>query len=371
MTEDMVPQPEDSYGIAKRAVEQELAASKEMFGLDYVIFRPHNVYGELQNIGDRYRNVLGHLHQPDHARRAAARSSATASRRAPSRYVGDVVAADRRRAGTPTAPAARSSTSAPTSRTRSTQLADDRRASEMGVPDHPVVHHEARNEVKHAFSDHCEAAAGVRRRRPRPRSRRASRGCATWAREHGPRATAPFAGIEIERNLPPSWRAATARERERQEEHFDAVAAAYDDTIPQHVMAHLTAAAWRSRGSLAPRAAACSTSAAAPARSCARCPNATSAAGVDVSDAMLDVARAAGLDVHHASGDALPFEDASFDLAATFAVLHHLITPELVAGTLREMCRVVKPGGALVAWDHNPLNPYWPHPDEAAPPGSG
>ena len=30
-----------------------------MFGLDYMIFRPHNVYGELQNIGDRYRNVLG------------------------------------------------------------------------------------------------------------------------------------------------------------------------------------------------------------------------------------------------------------------------------------------------------------------------
>jgi UDP-glucose 4-epimerase len=29
-----------------------------MFGLDYVIFRPHNVYGERQNLGDRHRNVL-------------------------------------------------------------------------------------------------------------------------------------------------------------------------------------------------------------------------------------------------------------------------------------------------------------------------
>ena len=53
------PEPEDSYGIAKYAVEQELAASHAMFGLDYVVFRPHNVYGELQNIGDRYRNVIG------------------------------------------------------------------------------------------------------------------------------------------------------------------------------------------------------------------------------------------------------------------------------------------------------------------------
>src|SRR5687767_9873398 len=35
MTEAMVPEPEDSYGIAKRAVEQELMASHEMFGLDY------------------------------------------------------------------------------------------------------------------------------------------------------------------------------------------------------------------------------------------------------------------------------------------------------------------------------------------------
>lgn len=30
-----------------------------MFGLDYIIFRPHNVYGERQNIGDKYRNVIG------------------------------------------------------------------------------------------------------------------------------------------------------------------------------------------------------------------------------------------------------------------------------------------------------------------------
>src|SRR6266853_1454834 len=59
ITEDMVPMPEDSYGIAKLAVERELKVTQEMFGLDYVIFRPHNVYGERQNIGDRYRNVVG------------------------------------------------------------------------------------------------------------------------------------------------------------------------------------------------------------------------------------------------------------------------------------------------------------------------
>ena len=59
MSEEMIPLPEDSYGISKLAVEQELRVSHEMFGLDYVVFRPHNVYGERQNIGDRYRNVVG------------------------------------------------------------------------------------------------------------------------------------------------------------------------------------------------------------------------------------------------------------------------------------------------------------------------
>ncbi|NCD35414.1 MAG: NAD-dependent epimerase/dehydratase family protein [Spartobacteria bacterium] len=59
MSEDMVPQPEDPYGIAKYAVEMDLKEAHEMFGLNYVIFRPHNVYGPLQNIGDPYRNVIG------------------------------------------------------------------------------------------------------------------------------------------------------------------------------------------------------------------------------------------------------------------------------------------------------------------------
>ncbi len=59
MIEDMIPMPEDPYGVAKYAVELDLKAAHEMFGLNYVIFRPHNVYGENQNIGDKYRNVIG------------------------------------------------------------------------------------------------------------------------------------------------------------------------------------------------------------------------------------------------------------------------------------------------------------------------
>ena len=59
MTESLVPSPEDPYGISKFAVELDLHSTHEMFGLDFVIFRPHNVYGEFQNLGDKYRNVVG------------------------------------------------------------------------------------------------------------------------------------------------------------------------------------------------------------------------------------------------------------------------------------------------------------------------
>jgi len=58
-TEDMPFKPVDPYGIAKAAVEQDLAVAASMHGLNYTIFRPHNVYGERQNLADAYRNVVG------------------------------------------------------------------------------------------------------------------------------------------------------------------------------------------------------------------------------------------------------------------------------------------------------------------------
>lgn len=58
MSEDMCCKPADPYGVAKLAVEQDLAAASELFDIEYTIFRPHNVYGERQNIADRYRNVV-------------------------------------------------------------------------------------------------------------------------------------------------------------------------------------------------------------------------------------------------------------------------------------------------------------------------
>ncbi len=59
LVETQHPQPEDPYGIAKHAVELDLKNAQKIFGMDYIIFRPHNVYGKHQNIGDKYRNVVG------------------------------------------------------------------------------------------------------------------------------------------------------------------------------------------------------------------------------------------------------------------------------------------------------------------------
>ena len=58
-TEDQVPCPEDPYGIAKYAIEMDLKAAYNMFGLEYTIIRPHNVVGIYQNVWDKYRNVIG------------------------------------------------------------------------------------------------------------------------------------------------------------------------------------------------------------------------------------------------------------------------------------------------------------------------
>ncbi len=65
--ESHTPAPIDPYGIAKYACEMDIQVAGEQHGLDWCIIRPHNVYGEKQNIWDKYRNVLGiwmyqHIH---------------------------------------------------------------------------------------------------------------------------------------------------------------------------------------------------------------------------------------------------------------------------------------------------------------------
>ena len=55
-------------------------------------------------------------------------------------------------------------------------------------------------------------------------------------------------------------------------------------------------------------------------------------------------------------GDVLPFQDGLFDVAFAICVMHH-VPPEKWLLFLSEMARVTKPGGMVVVFEHNPLNP--------------
>ena len=57
-SEDMLKKPEDIYGIAKSAMEDATGVLAKVHGFEYVIVRPHNVYGPKQNLADPYRNVI-------------------------------------------------------------------------------------------------------------------------------------------------------------------------------------------------------------------------------------------------------------------------------------------------------------------------
>lgn len=58
-SENMSPKPEDVYGITKMAMEQTTEILATVHNFEYVIVRPHNVYGPRQNLADPYRNVIG------------------------------------------------------------------------------------------------------------------------------------------------------------------------------------------------------------------------------------------------------------------------------------------------------------------------
>jgi SAM-dependent methyltransferase len=69
--------------------------------------------------------------------------------------------------------------------------------------------------------------------------------------------------------------------------------------------------------------------------------------------------RLLGTNVEVVAGDAtaLPFPDANFSAVVSFTMLHHIPTPALQDKLLRQVWRVLQPGGSFLASDS--LSSYW------------
>ena len=209
LTEEMTPIPEDPYGVAKLAVEQDLKCAHHMFGLDYTVFRPHNVYGEKQNIADRYRNVVGIFMNQ-------------LLKGEPMTVFGD---GEQQRAFThvdDVAPLIAECVNIPASKNEIFNVGADvpftvndlatAISKAMGKPRN-VKYLDARNEVKIAFSDHskCDRVFGDRKKTTLDEG---ITKMANWVARHGARESSIFKDIEIERNLPRSWAEAAKKARE-------------------------------------------------------------------------------------------------------------------------------------------------------------
>jgi UDP-glucose 4-epimerase len=200
LREDSPTNPDDSYGIAKLAVENELRTCKQLFDLDYVIFRPHNVYGERQNIGDKYRNVVGIFMNQILQGQPMTVFGDGEQVRAFS-YIGDI------------APLLAEAIDVPGAYNETFNIGADRPytvnhlatavARAMDAPAN-VRHLPPRHEAPSAYSDHSKIARVFGHRSTHSLEEGLAR-MAGWAREHGPRQSQVFGDIEVTKNFPAGW----------------------------------------------------------------------------------------------------------------------------------------------------------------------
>jgi UDP-glucose 4-epimerase len=200
LREETTPHPEDSYGVAKLAVEHELIASKHMFDLNYIIFRPHNVFGERQNIGDKYRNVVGiFMNQILQGKPMTVFGDGEQTRAFS--YIRDMSPIMAEAIETPNAynQVFNIGADKPYSVNELAQTV----AKAMGVEPN-IKHVPARNEVMHAYSSHDKIDA-VFGERTKSSLEHGLTQMAKWVKQHGARQSKKFEGVEIEKNFPKAW----------------------------------------------------------------------------------------------------------------------------------------------------------------------
>jgi UDP-glucose 4-epimerase len=194
--------PEDPYGISKYAVELDLKAAQQLFGMDYVIFRPHNVYGPHQNIADKYRNVIGIFMNQILNNKPMTIFGDGEQTRAFS-YIDDVAPLI---AKGPLIPEARNQefnvgAEKPWSLNQLATLV----SKAMGVPDHKLVHLDKRFEVQNAEATHSKIKCYFDPGRVVPLDK-GLKATADWvkARTKGFKPV-EFHAVEVKFKMPPSW----------------------------------------------------------------------------------------------------------------------------------------------------------------------
>jgi UDP-glucose 4-epimerase len=200
MREEMLPLPEDSYGIAKLAVEQELKISNQIFGLNFIVFRPHNVYGERQNIADRYRNVVG-IFMNQLLRGEPMTIFGDGAQQRAFTHISDVAPVIASSASCPAAFGEMFNLGAdvPCAVNRLAQVVADAMGRECRVQ-----HLDPRHEVQLAFADHSKAEQFFGKR-AKTSLEDGIRMMAAWVQEHGSSPSSIFDDLEIVKNMPPSW----------------------------------------------------------------------------------------------------------------------------------------------------------------------
>ncbi|MBN4056317.1 NAD-dependent epimerase/dehydratase family protein [Rhodothermus sp. AH-315-K08] len=202
MREDMTPKPEDPYGAAKYCVELDLKAAHEMFGLDYVIIRPHNVYGERQNTADRYRNVIGiFMNKIMHGDPMTVFGDGMQTRAFS--YISDVAPIIARTVERPECFGEIMNVGADRQYTI-LELAEAVAFAFDVAPE--IVHLEERYEVKHAYTSHDQVErmfSDLRRHVPLDEGLKRM---ANWAKGVGAREPSRFGAIEIRKHLYDFWK---------------------------------------------------------------------------------------------------------------------------------------------------------------------
>lgn len=206
MTESQTPLPEDPYGVSKYAAELDLRSANRMFGLNFVIFRPHNVFGENQNLNDRYRNVIGiFMNQLMQGKPMTIFGDGSQTRAFS--YIADV------------APVIARSVEVPSALNETFNIGADNPISVVELT-HLVARTfrvqpkidflPPRVEVMHAFSDHSKVRRVFQPAYPVSIEDGLSR-MAEWAKGQPVLVgVSRLAQIEISKNMPPSWRATEA-----------------------------------------------------------------------------------------------------------------------------------------------------------------